>query len=851
MKIVQSRDQGIRHYFSYFSSRCAFIICRCPKVWRWIVAALLVLALFAGSNLASFYYGAVSYRTSAVSFYRFNLYNLLASNFKIVSSLRSLFVSPPTMNINIKHLDLEKLEYLRAKAIAKGEISYAMQKVSVKAKLDFQGQSIPAEISLSGQSLDHAITEKWSMRVKLKNDRSNILGMIEFDLYHPVARQGIFEWLGHRLQRKEGLIELPYDFMEVKVNGINKGIYIVESTFNKTVIEKNKLREGIIFRPMDDLRIKKPKKVAESPTLTANLQMLRTMFRAFLNGEIPTSKIFDVKKMARFYALVDLLNADHMLNRSNTYYYFNPVTALIEPIGREYESVPYHPLESIVGEFHGKYLNNKYNQILFRDLEFYKQYISELVRISNDGYVTQFWDEIEDELQDKMDVLHRSYPHYTVSPDFLRANQSYIRSVLKPVEVLRSNLVRQDGKQIVISVENIQPLPVEILSLSLSNGKTVAVNSSKVVLGKTVNDPVRPEQISFIHPSSAAFDAKQTNFSLNYRILGTSELRSYKILTQRDVTPPPYLAPNIEDKPFLIRDPSAKVISFKAGAWNIDQTLVVPEGYRLVVLPGTQLNLIKGASLFSRSPLEIAGTEKNQIRIISKDHTGSIVVLNTGSNRSLFENVIFEGLGAPVAYGWKLSGGVTFYESNATIRSCVFKDNKSKDALSVIRSEIDLEKSVFTSIKGDAFDADFSRGSISYTSFNGMSNDGIDLSGSVFKLSNLQIDGAADKGISAGEQSDVTGSEIEIRKSKIGIASKNKSTVNIADLKLENLKWGIVAYQNKPEFGSAQLQLSDVSFNKVEHNYFIENDCRLFIDNHLIAGQTKNVFKKLYKAKSK
>ena len=43
--------------------------------------------------------------------------------------------------------------------------------------------------------------------------------------------------------------------------------------------------------------------------------------------------------MAKFFAISDLMNNKHALALQNIRFYFNPVTNLAEPIGREWESL--------------------------------------------------------------------------------------------------------------------------------------------------------------------------------------------------------------------------------------------------------------------------------------------------------------------------------------------------------------------------------------------------------------------------------------------------------------------------------------------------------------------------------
>ena len=51
-------------------------------------------------------------------------------------------------------------------------------------------------------------------------------------------------------------------------------------------------------------------------------------------GEISKS-IFNIEKLAKYYAISDIINGQHTHYLGNEIFHFNPMTLLLEPIGRE------------------------------------------------------------------------------------------------------------------------------------------------------------------------------------------------------------------------------------------------------------------------------------------------------------------------------------------------------------------------------------------------------------------------------------------------------------------------------------------------------------------------------------
>ena len=52
-----------------------------------------------------------------------------------------------------------------------------------------------------------------------------------------------------------------------------------------------------------------------------------------MEGKINTSQAFDVDNLARFFAIIDLLGANHSVLIQNLRLYYNPINQKLEPIG--------------------------------------------------------------------------------------------------------------------------------------------------------------------------------------------------------------------------------------------------------------------------------------------------------------------------------------------------------------------------------------------------------------------------------------------------------------------------------------------------------------------------------------
>ena len=172
------------------------------------------------------------------------------------------------LQITIKEKHYEKLKNKRNEAMADG-ILETSDTDYVPAILTFNNVNYDADIRLKGDWTDHLEGEKWSFRIKLKNDQT-IFGMRKFSIHHPKTRGYINEWLYHKANKAENLMGLRYNFAEgflhIKLKNkdsiVNKslGIYGLEETFDKRTIESNKRKAGVILRISEQYFWKEVKK---------------------------------------------------------------------------------------------------------------------------------------------------------------------------------------------------------------------------------------------------------------------------------------------------------------------------------------------------------------------------------------------------------------------------------------------------------------------------------------------------------------------------------------------------------------------------------------------------------------
>ena len=801
-----------------------------------------------------------------------------------------LFSHPKKLAIDIKHVDLQKLAYKREQALQQ-QFLIAASDDYVPAQIRYGDENIPVKLRLKGDMIDHLRWDKWSFRVQVKGD-DTLLGMKVFSLQHPKTRNYMYEWLYHKTLERAGLIALRYDFVDVAINGKSMGIYALEEHFSKELIEHNRNREAPIVRFNEDLywaqslylidfpgRLAaensghylastvepfQTSKTVADPNLRAKFEYAAELLEGFRRGEIATHQLFDVRKRANYLAVIELMGTtEWTLDWTDQRFYFNPVTAKLEPIGfdghighENYELMGQAVLTSLE-ETSSSPISELPTRI-FHDPVFYREYVRALEEVSAPEYLDTLLAEVDEELRTKLKVLYREYPYFKFTTGVFYKNQHFIQKMLNPVKGMHAYFERYEedasGRQLTLKVGNIQGMPLEILGATYLGETPLALAAREVIVPARGDDePVAYAEVRLQLPDAVVWDDESLgNTRLQYNVLGANSKHEIEIYPWRYLDPQMVRQDVLRQPPRLEEFPFLKVneehIVMLPGHWELRQSLIIPEGYAVHVPGGTELDLLDRAMLISHSPVVFNGTEESPIVICSSDGTGQGVAVIQAQGPSLLKHVRFVNLDVPSRPGWELTGAVTFYESKVQILHTQFINARSEDALNVVRSEFRVVDSLFHGTASDAFDVDFGTGSVERTRFVQCSNDALDFSGSVAQVRDCQIRDAGDKAISAGEASQIEVYGVSIHGVNIALASKDRSLLTAENVQIRNSKIGLTAFQKKPEFGPAAVQVTRLDMQETQEPYLVELDSSAQVNGKPITAKSKNVADRFYGA---
>ncbi len=761
-------------------------------------------------------------------------------------------------------------------------------------------KAMKAKMRLKGDWLDHLWGDKWSYRVKMRK-KNTFNRLRTFSLQTPAARGYLLEWISHKLYLENDILTTRYGFIPTMLNDKPRGIYAWEEHFVKQLPEWNKRREGPILKFSEDpfwqvqkININQQKwpmfpyyqcaiilpfgksRTVENPVLYGQFQSAQKLMHQYKTQQKTPSDIFDINKLAKYYAMLELTHAWHGMTWHNQRMYYNPVICKLEPIAFDGYTEHLDIDISINDNVAYRALTQKdpmllYDHLvfdLFTDTIFLDSYLNYLEKYSNPNFIADFTGRIKQEASYYDSLLRMEFPNYHYDDKLLvksaAAIQGYLPELRKIIkdslsdgkfvfnlrkEVYNKSIIyentpeffvnvyteQENGKKSEISIYNYYPDKLTFLGTGVEN---------KIITDYFVDRIDMPAYSTGMNGQKITMDVDTSANYLFFMVDGVMDTYSIPILPwpyPDGITPQQELWEKVDLNNEIFERISGNNIYIRNSDITIDEPIIIPDGYNVHFSAGTRINLINNAMIISYSPVFMIGTETNPVVITSSDFTGNGFTVLQAERKSELNNVIFEKLNTLNYRSWTLTGALTFYESDVVITNTKFYRNQCEDALNIIRSEFTLKNSLFDYIYGDAFDGDFSTGEVLNTSFTNIGNDALDFSGSDIVIKDTKIINAKDKGISGGEESKVLVVNTNIQNSNIGIASKDLSVVEVIDSKIENCNYGLVLLQKKPEFGPSEILLNNTPLLSSKVEMLIEKNSKVILNKTVIMGTKKNV----------
>ncbi len=571
-----------------------------------------------------------------------------------------------------------------------------------------------------------------------------------------------------------------------------------------------------------------------------NKEDAERLLKDLIGGALIFSDVFDLEKLANFYA-VNTLFAGNC--QSSLQFIYNKKNKQLEPFFENFNCQRIHEdfVEKSPIENH--------------------EFIAAFSRASSQLVSMNLQDEFiegDKKLLQKISLINQYYPEKLFDVDLLEVNKRVIRKSLDPSTSAIAEILEMDKNRLTLTIHNVSNYPLEIVGLNYGKKKKILTLDTP----KTINSG-KKDTLAFDLPRSfenlfVTKKKKETGFVfhkhvfdifLSYNINGLANIQYATIIPfqPKEQVKEDLFRKEIDynNHDFLQINEKEKIITFNKDSVILSSPLVVAKGYRFVLAPGTNIDIVNGGKIISHSPLYFNGTKTKPITIGSSDKKGQGVIVFSDQIESKLKHVHFDHLTNPKHGNWSVTGAVTFYESSVQLDNVSIKNNRCEDALNIVRTNFIMKNCVISGTQSDAFDGDFVNGTVLDSQFKNLGNDAIDVSGSTIFIKNVVISNAGDKGLSAGEDSKMIVNNVEILDSEIAVAGKDLSIVNVNKLNIANTKLGFTAFQKKPEFGPSNITVKGINMEGIETKYLIESSSSLIVDGEKIET-SQNVKDRMY-----
>lgn len=430
---------------------------------------------------------------------------LLAGQFILFTSIRETAVrfwqqtqtsgDLPVLTIDIPFTEYDQLLNQREAALAAGVV-LVDEADFVPASVRLAGETVPVLLRLrQGPAVHLGPADKWNLDGRLQDGRS-LAGFSRFYLLDPADNHWLYEWALGRALAAEGLLANRTQFVQVYINGDDKGVYALQEGFGPELLTARGLPEGVVVEfdtdrlwenaayfdgdlsaasadPISNLRLEdfrffpvdtfREAAVADDPVLAGQEAAALQLLWGWQQGDLTAAEVFDVHKAGRFLALIDLWGAVEGLSLANLRYYYNPQSDRLEPIGFNLNPRPEAGRIPIAATFY--------------DPSVQAAYLEALAQYSQPAYLQQLETLLADEWQtwtDRLPGVAVQVPPWQA----LAERQEMLQRSLDPQQPVLASLsaVADDPAVVQVTVANLLNVPIELLGFDVAGATFVPLD---------------------------------------------------------------------------------------------------------------------------------------------------------------------------------------------------------------------------------------------------------------------------------------------------------------------------------------------------------------------------------------
>ena len=710
-----------------------------------------------------------------------------AANCNFISSdfISELSIPKNIQSINIEIPKSKKYNKNFLKVLSSDQYIPQKLKISYRANISinykFGKCAYKGTVRQNGNWKDHIRFKNGhtlrSLRVSL--DSGNILNTVRFKLLIPDTRNDIHEVLGVVLMRELGYIAPETFQVLTKINNV-KNIMLFQEDVKKELLERNKRREGPIFKGDESLlwSYKKFQPFALEPLALSIVNNKKWFLKNENSQKITLDAYSQLQKK--------YLDYSHQKNNRNNMVIFPEDHN--ENIFNNY----FITLMAMNG-WHGLRPHNRYF--------YYNVFLQKLEPIYNDGNLN---------LNAKLEIRESTLK-------LIKGNELDIELINKLIKLKSSKkTISKLNDRVLIKREKAK----DFYENSVSN----IIKNISIIIKKL--DEIESHEIQKISFS------KQINKFLNFE---KEKNINQIIITELKYTNKKYLAKTLDNKKLelTINDVSELISNNKL---KKNRAVYIPKVYnsKLDKLKKVFLKELSG-EIFYSDGLKFTLDKINK-EITFKQSTEFDWVLLRDANLDGWK-IKFLGIkpnnlknsNEQRFNSFGMTGCLNFY--NTTFQDTLIKatNGKCEDSINIVKSVGSFNELYVENAYADAIDIDFSEININNIYINRAGNDCLDVSSGDYNIKKIIMSQCGDKGLSVGEKSNLYVKDTYIDFTNIAVSSKDFSQTIIDKANYQNVDYCYEVKQKKEEYGGAKLKFGSILCDK---KFMVDKNSKIEIKNN-------------------
>lgn len=743
-------------------------------------------------------------------------------------AVKSNFYSLPQADIELNFDEILKLEENRFKAIEQGYLGLKDELNEVNGSIVYKNKKIPIRLRLKGDREKHYINKKDSSYKVSVRGEERFFGMKNFSIQKPAIRNYIHEWIFHELMSEFDIIKLNYIFFDLKINGSDHGLFVIEEGMSKELIERNNRRYGPIFNALDELHNN------ENPLLevynkkfwykSENIDLSSTAnikLKQFLNGNRKLEDTFDLEKFAAFFAVLDATYTYHAVNfLYNSKLFYNPINGLFEPVPFDgHRQLPnYHKFnksfyDRIIGEsiFSPEDLDNpkmisqitetrwfwiskfflKKDKSLNQD--FYNLYLKYLKKISSKKFIENFYLERKKRIEEINSHIYADVSFYSTSRGYGSGLYYFdINDLFHRAKIIRNKINTENKALNIIQKDNNLEINLGFNTQFANEKKQHNIILKNLYCDEEVNKKkiTFDKQLEFSNSSiySTVIPVNLNNLDLtncnNFEFYDVINDEIFFLKLDKFNSDIDFLSIFNEknsksfEKYFFKKN---KKLILKSDKIFINENIYIPAGFQIILSSGQEIILTNNSLIISKSPWYSYGTSQDRVTIRGnkKDFGGGLLLLET-KKTSNFNYTNFEYLSGYV---------LNFYDTNSK------KYFSNKISLS--------------DIKKNSYNAELNQ-----TELN-LSNEELKIYGAIsFHKANVNLFNVKFENIYSEDALNIVNSNFTIKNSKFKNSYSDAIDFDFSNGLVENLDFEKIG-NDALDFSGSEVLIKRIKFNEI------------------------------------